>query len=161
MDTSIRPIKEGDNPMLAAIIRKNLEKYRLDIPGTAYFDPQLECLYQYYAAEPYKRAYLVAADCKGKVLGGVGIAEFEGFVACAELQKLYLSDQAKGMGLGRRLLEEALRLAAEKGYRSIYLETHSRLTEAVSLYKKAGFVQIEPPPCVMHSTMDLFYKKEL
>ena len=51
-----RKIEAADDRKIAKIIRANLEKHNLDIPGTAYFDPQLDCLRAYYKADPEKRA---------------------------------------------------------------------------------------------------------
>lgn len=155
----IRPIQPTDDPLIAAIIRANLEAYRLDIPGTAYFDPELDHLSRYYGADPARRAYFILED--GAVLGGVGVAEFSGPDACAELQKLYLADGLKGRGLGRRLLETAEDAARTLGYRRLYLETHSALVPALRLYEAAGFTRIAQPETVLHTTMDRFYLKEL
>ena len=91
----IRPILPEDDARLAEIIRTNLEQKHLNIPGTAYFDPELAHLSRFYAALPERRAYFVA-ECGGEVLGGAGYAECSAFEDCAELQKLYLSDSAKG-----------------------------------------------------------------
>lgn len=155
----IRPIQPADDPSIAAIIRANLEAYHLDIPGTAYFDPELDHLSRYYAADPDRRAYFILED--GAVLGGVGVAEFSGLDACVELQKLYLTDSLKGRGLGRRLLEAAEDAARTLGYRRLYLETHSALVPALRLYEAAGFTRIAQPETVLHTTMDRFYLKEL
>lgn len=91
-----RKITCADNKRIAGIIRANLEIFHLNIPGTAYFDPELDNLSAYYESEPEKRVYFVALDENEQVVGGVGIAEFEGIENCAELQKLYLDDSAKG-----------------------------------------------------------------
>lgn len=40
----IRLITAADNSVIAEIIRTNLKKFNLDILGTAYFDPELDCL---------------------------------------------------------------------------------------------------------------------
>lgn len=93
-----RKIEAADNAPLAALIRSNLEKFHLNIPGTVYFDPGLDRLSEFYAADPQKRAYFTALDENGQVIGGVGAAEFPGLPDCAELQKLYLADSAKGRG---------------------------------------------------------------
>ena len=156
----IRPILPEDDAHLAEIIRQNLEKKHLNIPGTAYFDPELAHLSRFYAALPEKRAYFVA-KCGGEVLGGAGYAECSAFEDCAELQKLYLSDSAKGKGLGRRLMETVENRARQAGYRRLYLETHSSLDAAIGLYEKRGYRSIDRPPSVQHGTMDRFYLKEL
>ena len=158
---TIRPITSADDAEIARIIRENLEAYHLDIPGTAYFDPELDCLSAFYRAQPDKRAYFVAAYDDGTVIGGVGVAECAGFDHCAEIQKLYLSDPAKGKGLGKRLMQAAEAFARSAGYDSLYLETHCNLVAAMGLYEKLQFRQIEKPAAVLHSTMNRFYRKRI
>lgn len=157
----IRNITPADDPLIADIVRSNLEQYQLAIPGTAYFDPELAHLSQYYGADPAKRAYFIAESGDGHVLGGAGIAEFSGFAHCAELQKIYLIDDAKGKGIGRKLLDTVMNFAREADYQTLYLETHSNLAAAIHLYEKTGFQRIEKPDCVLHSTMNCFYLKQL
>ena len=100
-------------------------------------------------------------DQIGKVLGGIGIDEFSGFARCAEIQKLYLADEAKGKGLGKALMETAEEYAVQAGYEKLYLETHTNLEAAIHLYEKSGFHKIQKPGEVQHSTMNLFFVKEL
>ena len=156
-----RKIEAADDEPLAGIIRANLERLRLNIPGTAYFDPQLDHLSEYYNAAPERRAYFVALNEEGRVTGGVGAAEFDALPGCAEIQKLYLDDSAKGKGYGRELMRLAESWAKQAGYKQLYLETHSNLGPAMRLYEKLGFRQIERPETVLHSTMDHFYLKTL
>lgn len=160
-DVKIRPITAADDTEIARIIRENLKAFHLDIPGTAYFDPELDCLSAYYNAKPGKRMYYIAAADDGTVIGGVGAAEFAGFDNCAEIQKLYLTDTAKGKGLGKRLMQEVERFAANAGYGALYLETHTILEAAIGLYEKLGFKRIEKPAAVLHGTMNLFYLKRI
>ena len=156
-----RKIKEADDKKIAEIIRENLQRLHLDIPGTAYFDPELDHLSAYYNNDPAKRVYFVALDEDGQVSGGVGIAEFDGLEDCAELQKLYLSDSVKDKGYGKELLHLAEEWAKSAGYRKLYLETHTNLSVALKLYEKMGFHLIEKPCRTQHSTMNRFYLKEL
>lgn len=158
---TIRPITAQDDQAIAEIVRQNLKAYHLDIPGTAYFDPELDCLSEYYSAQPDRRRYFIAEQEDGTVIGGVGIAEFSGFEHCAELQKLYLADEAKGKGFGKQLMQTAEQYAKTAGYRLLYLETHTNLETAIGLYEKLGFHQIEKPAAVLHSTMNRFYLKQL
>ncbi len=146
---------------IAELIRSNLKAYRLDIPGTVYFDDNLYHLSDFYNSEPCKRTYHILTDEKDNVLGGVGIAEFDGIKDCAELQKLYLRDDVKGRGLGYELMKKAEETAGELGYKRIYLETHDNLKIAIHLYEKCGYEEIERPEAVVHSTMNRFFLKEL
>ncbi len=156
-----RRINSSDDEAIASIIRANLEKLHLNIPGTAYFDPELDHLSTYYNADSKKRAYFIALDETDQVMGGVGIAKFKYIPDCAEIQKLYLNDSAKGKGYGKELMQIAEAWAREAGYGQLYLETHSNLTAAMKLYEKLGFNQIEKPDAVLHGAMDHFYLKKL
>lgn len=155
-----RRIEERDDRAVASIIRKNLEHYHLDIPGTAYFDEKLDSLSSYYNEEGRKRIYYVVID-DGKVSGGVGVAEMDGYPGRAEIQKLYLDDSAKGKGYGRALMEKAEEWAVRNGMKELYLETHSALFAAVALYEKLGWKRMERPSSTVHSTMDTFFLKRL
>ncbi len=156
-----RKIEAADDAKIAKIIRINLEKLHLNLPGTAYFDPELDHLSDYYSSEPDKRIYFIALDENGKVIGGVGIAEFDGIEDCAELQKLYLDDSVKGKGYGKDLMRIAEDWAKAAGYKELYLETHTNLSAALKLYEKSGFQRVEKPCSTQHSTMNRFYLKNL
>ena len=140
-----RKIEPADNKALAKIIRRNLEFYHLDIPNTVYFDPELDRLSDFYTADPQKRVYFTALDESGEIIGGVGVAEFEGLENCAELQKLYLVSTERGKGYGK-----ALEQLAESWARS-----------AIKLYERMGFEQIEKPASVVHSSMNRFFIMDL
>lgn len=158
---TIRKISPEDDLGMAALVRYNLKSYGLDIPGTAYFDEALASLHAFYDKKPEQRVYYTLHGEDGTLLGGGGLAEFPGIPNCAEVQKFYLADEAKGLGLGHRLLELVERFTREHGYDKLYLETHSNLTAAVRLYTRYGFTEIEKPAGVMHGAMNLFYIKPL
>lgn len=157
---TIRPITAAEDEAMGTIARENLKAFGLDIPGTAYYDPELMHLSAFYDADPARRTYFVAIDEDGTLLGGGGLAEFESLEGTAELQKIYLSDAAKGHGLGTRLALAIEDRARELGYNHLYLETHSALKAAIHLYEKLGYERIEPESA-NHSTMDHFYIKQL
>lgn len=156
-----RKIESADNEQIAKIICSNLEKLGLNIPGTTYFDPELDHLSDYYNSNSQKRAYFVAVGADGQIVGGVGIAEFDGIENCAELQKLYLDDSVKGKGYGKELMKTAEAWARSAGYEKLYLETHTNLSAALNLYEKTGFKRIEKPCSTQHGTMNRFYLKKL
>ena len=55
---------------LADLIRVNLKNHSLDIPGTVYFDENLNHLSDYYLSEPDRRYYYVVTDDNDKLIGG-------------------------------------------------------------------------------------------
>jgi ribosomal protein S18 acetylase RimI-like enzyme len=61
-----------------------------------------------------------------------------------ELKRMWVAESARGLGLGRRILTELERSAAENGARVVRLETNKTLTEAISLYRSAGYVEVAP-----------------
>ena len=69
-----RMLTPADDARIAAIIRANLKAHGLDVPGTVYFDPELDHLSAFYAQNPGKRAYFVTLDDAGQAAGGVGFA---------------------------------------------------------------------------------------
>ena len=75
-----RKIKEADDKAIAKIIRENLEKFHLDIPGTVYFDPELDHISTYYNADPKKRVYLIALDESDKIVGVSVQRNLKGFL---------------------------------------------------------------------------------
>ena len=161
MEYRIRPITPTDDALLAAIIRASLREHGLALPGTAYFDPELDHLSAFYGASA-QRAYFVVTDKAERVVGGCGVAEASGSSDTAEMQKLYVAPEARGNGLAHRLIAEAERFAHKAGYHRLYLETHHNLQAAVHLYRSLGWQTLDGPlPSSVHSTMDIFMSKQL
>lgn len=153
----IREITQQDNAAIKKIIQDSLSSLGLAIPGTAYFDPQLADLHQYYNNLSQAKYWIVERD--GEVVGGVGIAPFDEQAKICELQKLYLSPQAQGLGLANQLMETALAYAADH-YEACYLETTHALEAACRLYEKFGFTLLtEPLVGSEHSAMNAWYLK--
>jgi len=155
-----REIGKEDDSAVADLVRTNLKAHGLDLPGTVYFDENLDQLSDFYLGDRSKRYYAVILD-DDEIIGGIGLAEFEYFEDCAELQKLYLSDRAKGNGIGYSLIQMIEDKARELGYKKMYLETHSNFAAAVHIYEKCGYSEIEKPSGVVHATMNRFFIKEL
>lgn len=156
----IRLIQAKDNAPLANIIRTNLKQFDLDKPETAYYDPELDHLSQFYQQTPFRDYYVVEEN--DEILGGAGFAEYEPEKKIAELQKVYLSDKAKGKRLSYQLIKKVEGQARRAGYTSLYLETHTNLKVAMHVYENLGFKLLNAPLKVgQHTTMNRFYIKPL
>ncbi len=134
---SIRLIEPKDNVALAAVIRAALTEFGANKPGTVYFDPTTDQLFQLF--ETPGSVYYVAEN-ENEILGGCGIFPTAGlpYKTC-ELVKLYLAPSARGTGLGKALMLKAMAWAKEAGYEQVYLETMPELSNAVTMYEKLGY----------------------
>jgi len=64
--------------------------------------------------------------------------------APAEIKRMWIARVARGLGLGRRLLETLEACATAGGARVAHIETSAVLTEALSLYRSTGWVEVPP-----------------
>lgn len=113
---------------------------------------------RFFAIEPKDREAL--DDPGGKIIakgGMIFIAERNGTpLGCAallkmndggyELAKMAVADQAKGSGIGRKLIDACIAAARATGAHRVYLESNSALAPALNLYRSAGFVDLPPAP---------------
>jgi GNAT superfamily N-acetyltransferase len=60
----------------------------------------------------------------------------------AELKRMWIAPQVRGLGVGRRLLAEMEQRAAAGGAPAIHLETNGTLVEAITLYRSAGYIEV-------------------
>ena len=86
--------------------------------------------------------YCVVARLRG-VPVGCGALKLHG-TAPAELKRMWVDPNSRGLGVGRRLLESLEALARENGARGLRLETNRALGEAIELYRGAGFAEVAP-----------------
>jgi DNA-binding MarR family transcriptional regulator len=62
----------------------------------------------------------------------------------ADIKHMWVAESARGLGIGRGLLSELEKHAAEHGARAVRLETNKALVEAIGLYRSAGYVEVAP-----------------
>ena len=77
------------------------------------------------------------AETDGHLVGSIAIAGLS--EQTAQLRWFLLAPGARGQGLGRRLLAEALAFCRARGFKSVFLWTISELQAAARLYQAAGF----------------------
>ncbi|WP_296383753.1 GNAT family N-acetyltransferase [Winogradskyella sp.] len=139
----IREIELEDNPKIAKAIRSVLIEMGVPKVGTAYEDEALDCMTETY--DKPQNAYFVVVD-GNEIIGGAGISpldDYEGNVC--ELQKMYFMPEARGKGLGSKMMAKCLDFAKQAGFDKCYLETMAYMDDARKLYKKVGFEFLDQP----------------
>jgi putative acetyltransferase len=132
-DITYRRARNGDSEIIKRILKTTLDEYDIKLPEK----------YTFSDIEDLEEEYINASGEFMVLLRGQKII---GFFALrpsgnnqVELKRLYLKAGERGRGLGKHLLNMALKMAKESGYARIHLETTSKFVEAVALYRKFGF----------------------
>jgi GNAT superfamily N-acetyltransferase len=97
-----------------------------------------------FAKSPGERERIWVVEQKAQVAGSIAIVEATPEVA--QLRWFLLHPDVRGHGLGRRLIEDALRFCRAQDYALIFLWTVSALTAAARLYHTVGFQLTEEHP---------------
>lgn len=143
-EISIRTIEERDNEALAKLIRTTLKEFGANHPGTVYYDPTTDILFQQF--QNASRSVYYVAEHENEIVGGGGIFPSNGLPEdTCELVKMYLYPQVRGIGLGKLLIQKCIAFAKETGFKNIYLETMPELKQALKTYEKFGFEYINGP----------------
>jgi ribosomal protein S18 acetylase RimI-like enzyme len=104
------------------------------------FDPAISIAPDAAVFRPPAGAFLVAR-LRGEPIG-CGALTFHRD-APAYLKRMWVAPSARGLGIGRRLLTELERHAAANGTHVVWLETNESLTEALNLYRSAGYREVD------------------
>jgi DNA-binding MarR family transcriptional regulator/GNAT superfamily N-acetyltransferase len=118
-----------------------LQRYfaELDERFDAGFDPALSISADADELRP-PAGLLMIATLHGEPIG-CGALKFHRR-APAEIKRMWIDPSARGLGVGRRLLYELEARAIEHGSRTVRLETNRALTEAIALYRSAGYQEV-------------------
>lgn len=132
----IRPAMNADRRAVQDIVFATLREYGMK-PDPEHTDADLADLEAHYFARG--GCFDVMVDSNGQVVGCVGLDRID--ARTVELRKMYLHPDARGKGLGRRLLDHAVGQARHMGISRITLETASCLKTAIEMYRRHGFVE--------------------
>ncbi|HXT17521.1 MAG TPA: helix-turn-helix domain-containing GNAT family N-acetyltransferase [Gemmatimonadaceae bacterium] len=154
-ETFLSSLAEIERLLQASMVRFDVED-----PRTA---TSRWCLSQYFAElnerfdlgfDPARSLYadtrvfarpsgaFVIARVRGRPIG-CGAVKFNGKQP-AEFKRMWIAKESRGLGLGKRLLDVLENEARMAGATAVRLETNRTLTEAISMYRRSGYVEIEP-----------------
>lgn len=154
MTIELRPVREGDVPSVVALVAASLGEFGLEFGKGATTDAELFGLPDSYVSHEGAFWVAVADDA---LIGTCGM--FQLAPDRFELRKMYLAPTARGLGVGKRLLDVAIAWARARGARRIVLDTVESMTRAIAFYEAHGFVrddsQISGARCTRGYVMDL------
>lgn len=105
------------------------------------FDPSKGATADPHEVRPPKGAF-VLAYLRGEAIACGAVKHHPGNVT--DIKRMWVAESARGLGLGRRLLEHLEGLAHEHGSNEARLETGDVLPEAIALYRSSGYVEVPP-----------------
>ena len=130
----IRPATNADRQRVQDLVFGVLAEYGLlsDVDGT---DRDLTDIEGYYTGRG--GVFELIETAEGRLLGTAALYPVD--EETVELRKMYFERELRGRGWGSLMLRRLIDRSRELGYKTIYLETASVLTEATRLYEKFGF----------------------
>ena len=150
MQTIEDNLDQNRNRKSAAIIRSHRPGdigWVVSVHGTYYaeahnFNEKFEALVARICADfistyDPKAEHCWIAELEGKNVGSIFLIRED--ETTAKLRLLFIDEAARGMGLGKQLVEECLQFARRVGYERVELYTNAALTTARHLYETAGF----------------------
>jgi DNA-binding MarR family transcriptional regulator len=152
-DDLVRAMRDVERLLTAAVVeivpvdpdhadaRRCIEAYfaELDRRSESGFDPAAGI-----SAEPHElrppAGELLLAYLRAEPVGCGALKHHDG--APSEIKRMWVADAVRGLGIGRRLLVELEARAREHGARTVRLETNRNLSEAIAMYRGAGYVEV-------------------
>ena len=105
------------------------------------FDPSKGSTAEPHEVRPPNGAFVVVY-LRGEPIGCGAVKHHPGGVT--DIKRMWVAESARGLGLGRRLLEHLEGIARERGSHEARLETGDVLGEAIALYRSAGYAEVPP-----------------
>jgi DNA-binding MarR family transcriptional regulator/GNAT superfamily N-acetyltransferase len=105
------------------------------------FDPSKGATAKPHEVRPPNGAFVIAY-LRGEAIGCGAVKHHPRNVT--DIKRMWLAESARGLGLGRRLLEHLEQLAREHGSHEAHIETSDVLPEAIALYRSTGYREVPP-----------------
>jgi len=130
-----RDVEENEIFNLVGIV---LQEYGITT-NAAETDKDLSDLNKYYFN---RKGWFEVLEDEGKIIGCYGIYRIND--STCELRKMYLLPSYQGKGLGKLMMDAAIKKAKLLGYSEVILESNQLLKKALGLYKIYGFMEYKP-----------------
>jgi putative acetyltransferase len=140
---TIRRLEARDVHAVHQVISGCRREFGLESRVAAILEPADLILFETYRRR--RSAYFVAVVGE-ELVGGAGIGRLaEGDHVTCELQRMYLREDCRGLGIGHALLQQCLGVARQFQFARCYAETISQMTAAIAFYERHGFRHLKFP----------------
>lgn len=140
----LRPHRLGE---LGWLVHRQGLLYNRQFGWNAEFEALIAGLYRDFELAPaIPPKALWVAERHDAVVGSVFVMPSEGREDTAQLRMLYVEPEARGLGIGRMLVDQVVGFSREHGYHRVRLWTQSVLVSARRIYAAAGFTLLESQP---------------
>lgn len=138
----LRPLKPGD---LGWVVHRHGVRYAEEYDYDQTFEALVAKVVADYAEhhDPHREAAWIA-EVDGEPAGSIFCVKAS--EDTAQLRLLLVEPEARGLGIGKRLVEECVRFARRAGYRRMTLATVSEVEAARGIYERIGFEPVEATP---------------
>ncbi|MDF3414617.1 GNAT family N-acetyltransferase [Sulfitobacter sp. M57] len=140
-ELAIRNVQAADLPRVQEMVRK-LAAHHGDVAQVSLTDLERDCL----GAEPWLRV-LVAV--RGVEISGYAalcsLVQMQFGVRGMDMHHLFVSEEARGIGVGRALIDASVALTKSLGCRYMTVGTHPENKAAAMIYQVAGFEPLPSP----------------
>ncbi len=133
-----RKANKSDEYKIKHLIKDILDAYEIYV-NRSEIDEDLSDIEKYYFNN---NGWFEILEDENQLLGSYGIYKIDN--TTCELRKMYLSENLRGKGFGKQMMNKAIQKASELGYSTMILETNKQLDKAVGLYRKCGFEPYTP-----------------
>ncbi|GLI00265.1 GNAT family N-acetyltransferase [Phytohabitans aurantiacus] len=141
--TELTPLE----PMLDRYVRMVVERMAAD-NGVDFGDPEEAVRHHNALFRNESPSFLtppgmlLAAHISGKPVGVGGLKAAD--ARRGEIKRMYVEPVARGLGIGRAILQRLLDAARSEKFDVVRLETATFMTEALTIYRSVGFTEVEP-----------------
>lgn len=140
----LRPLRIGD---IGWMVHRQGILYSQQYGWNGEFEALIARIYaDYHAAPDTPPKDLWVAERAGRIVGSIFAMPSEGLPGSAQLRMLYVEPSARGLGIGRTLVDQCVSFARNAGYERMRLWTHTIQEAARRLYAGAGFAVVETEP---------------
>eukprot|EP01095_Lingulamoeba_sp_RSL-Kostka_P000496 TRINITY_DN1078_c0_g1_i1.p1 TRINITY_DN1078_c0_g1~~TRINITY_DN1078_c0_g1_i1.p1 ORF type:complete len:170 (-),score=36.61 TRINITY_DN1078_c0_g1_i1:286-795(-) len=156
-NTSLSLAQSEDDETLLELIKEIMTEFEIGCYNTNDLDDISET-YNHEERNFFYKLTTIDGDESEKIIGCVAIQNLNDNEESCELKRLYLLPEYRKKGYGKKMMNFILEVSKNNNYKRIWLQTSKKFSQAIRLYEKYGFTEIEDNrPSTCSSSCNLKY----